>query len=121
MIKMFLYIIAFLTIAYGQSAIAHGDGHHGPVSEKQASIIAWKTAHQFVDIDAGLGFGKLKSSWKQVPPEEVRTHTKGDGYYIISLENKTEAKTLYVLMSISGDIYDANFTGDFPKLKKTSK
>lgn len=118
MIKMFFYSITFLAMIHGQSALAHSGGHNGPVNEKQATIIAWKTAQQFINYDAGLGFGKLSSSWQQLPPEVIRTHAKGDGYYIISLENKTEAKTLYVLMSSSGDVYDANFTGDFPKLKK---
>lgn len=116
MIKKFCSVFIFLCMIHNQNALAHGGGH-GPVNEQQAITIASKVAAQFVNQDPGLGFGTLKSSWKQISPSEKRIHVKGKGYYIVSLTNKTEAKTLFVLMSVSGEIYDANFTGKFQGLK----
>lgn len=116
MMKKILFLLSFLIMTHSQSVIAH-DGGHGPVSETQAIDIASFTVNQFVHFDAGLGFGKLSKSWDGISTDEKRIHRKGDGYYIVSATNKQEGKTLYVLMSIGGEVYDANFSGEFPGLK----
>jgi hypothetical protein len=120
MIKTLIYAVLSLALLHSQSALAH-DGGHGPVSEKQAIIIASQIARQFTLQDPGLGFGKLSNDWSRLPLEAKGVHEKGDGYYIISLNNKAKSKTLYILMSVSGQVYDANLTGEFPALKKTTK
>lgn len=115
MFKKLLAVLTLFLIVNTQSVFAHGGGH-GPVSEREAIIIAARITHQFVDFDAGLGFGRLEGSWKKLALETKRVHEKGDGYYIVSVTNKEEGKTLYVLMSIVGEVYDANFSGEFPGL-----
>ncbi|MFO7647624.1 DUF6488 family protein, partial [Halomonas campaniensis] len=92
-------------------------GGHGPVSPEKATAIALDAARQFSDFDPGLGFGKLEGSWKTLTKEAAKIKIKGDGYYIASVANKAEGKILYVLMSASGSVYDANFTGELPKVK----
>lgn len=92
-------------------------GGHGPVSEKEAIYIASQISRQFIDMDPGLGFGKLNKSWKNIAEDKQSVYKSGDGYYIISIENTIEEKTLYILMSIQGEVYDANFSGAFPGLK----
>lgn len=47
----------------------------------------------------------------------MKIHKKGSGYFIISVANATEAKTLYVLISSDGKVYDVNFTGEFDGLE----
>jgi hypothetical protein len=42
---------------------------------------------------------------------------KGSGYYLVSVLNTVEEKTLYVLMSDAGEVYNANFTGEFDGIK----
>lgn len=116
MIKNIVFLISLLVMAHSQILFAHGGGH-GPISEKQAIDVATFTVNEFVQFDAGLGFGKLNKSWNAVPTTEKRIHKKGDGYYIVSTTNKNEGKTLYVLMSIDGEVYDANFSGEFKGLK----
>ena len=116
MMKKILVLLSFLIMIHSQSVIAHG-GAHGPVSETRAIDIASFTVNQFVHFDAGLGFGKLDKSWNNISTDEKRIHRKGDGYYIVSATNKQEDKTLYILMSIGGEFYDANFSGDFKGLK----
>jgi hypothetical protein len=116
MMKNITFLLSLLFMIYSQSAFAHGGGH-GPVSETRAIDIASFTVNQFIHFDAGLGFGKLNKSWKDVSTDEKRIHKKGDGYYIVSTTNKKEGKALYILMSVAGEVYDANFSGEFPRLK----
>jgi hypothetical protein len=94
-----------------QLAMAHDDHEHSYITEPAALVVAQKTLTQLTEKDAGLGFGKLPASWTDVPAKNVKLHKNGDGYYI-------EGKTLYVLLSSEdGAVYDANFTGEFQKLK----
>ncbi len=114
--KRTIFIIALLALLQAQNALAHGGGH-GPIKPTQAVSIAVDAAGQFASFDAGLGFGMLNDSWKGLSDDVSKIETRGDSYYIVSVANKVESKTLYVLMSVSGDIYDANFSGEFPRLK----
>jgi len=114
--KKFFSAFIFFFMFHNQNTSAH-EGGHGPVSEQQAIIIASNLAGQFVEHDPGLGFGTLSGSWVQLPLSDKRIHKKGDGYYIVGLTNIKEEKSLFILMSISGEVYDANFTGNFPGLK----
>ena len=114
--KKLISLFALLVMLQAPSVLAHGGGH-GPISQFKAVTITLDAADQFTANDPGLGFGKLDSSWKGLSRDTSKVVTKGQGYYIVSVENKAEGKTMYVLMSASGDIYDANFTGEFPKVK----
>jgi len=116
MMKKLVSIFTLLVMLQAQNALAHGGGH-GPIGPDKAVTIALDAADQFTQFDPGLGFGKLDSSWKGLPRDASKIATKGDGYYIVSIENKSEGKAMYVLMSVAGDIYDANFTGEFPMVK----
>ena len=115
MIKHLLFIISFIVITHSQFALAH-DGGHELVTEPQAIEIAYEVATQFIENDPGLGFGKLSNSWKKLPINARRVHKKGNGFYIISLMNEKEGKSLYILMSVTGDVYDANLSGKFEGL-----
>lgn len=94
---------------------AHGD--HIPVSEVEALAIAVNIAGQFAEFDSGLDFGLLDKSWIDLPLNAARIHIRGDAHYIVTVLNRAEGRTLYVLMSDAGDVYDANFSGKFPRLK----
>jgi len=120
MMKKILFLVSLLAFTYGQNVFAHG-GSHAPVSEARAIEITTITLNQFVSFDAGLGFGKLDKSWKDVSADEKRIHKKGSGYYIVSATNKKEGKTLYVLMSLAGEVYDANFSGVFEGLAQPNE
>lgn len=58
-----------------------------------------------------MGTLKLEPTWKSLPEEEVNIHRKGEGYYIDSVQNDGEGRTLFVLMSATCDVYDADFSG----------
>ena len=116
MIRKALSVLTLLLLFQAPNALAHSGGH-GPIDEGQARAIAADVADQFADSDPGLGFGRLAASWKGIDLEAAKIHVKGAGYYIVALENQAEHKTLYVLMSSTGSVFDANFTGEFPKVK----
>lgn len=89
------------------------DNDHASMSETQAISLGGEVAKRLTLQDAGLGFGKLPDNWLSIPTKDIALHKKGDGYYIVAVENKNNQKTLYVLMSWEGEVYDANFSGDF--------
>lgn len=109
-------IAIFALILSTTGVFAHSDKAHHPVSEKTAFSIAGNLARSFTNTDLGLGFGKLPSNWAVLPPASTKLFKRGAGYMIISVFNAAEKKTLYVLMSEEGRVYDANFTGEFKGL-----
>ena len=116
--KKYISIILSLTLlAISQNSLAHGGPSHGQITESQAITVADSVAKQLAVKDAGLDIGKLSSRWASIPKENIATHKVGEGYYIISVENKAEKKTLYVLMASDGKVYDANFTGSFEGIR----
>jgi hypothetical protein len=111
-----LLLIGCLSVTH--QVFAHGDHAHAAITETEALGLAQKTATMLTKKDSGLGFGKLPASWSGLPTEKMKMHKSGNGYYIVSATNSAEAKTLYVLMSSEGEVYDANFTGEFKNLEQ---
>lgn len=113
------HLIAFImsTLLFSATAFGHGGSHH-PISPEKAQFIATQVANQFTQSDPGLGFGQLAASWLDLPATQTSIHKKGKGYYIVKLENSAEKESLFVLMAVSGEVYDANFSGEFKGLKQ---
>lgn len=102
-----------------QYTLAHEDHEHSYITESDAVVVAQKTVATLTQKDAGLGFGKLPTSWAALPAGKVKLHKNGMGYYIVAAQNDAAGKTLYVLMSSEdGEVYDANFTGEFKDLEQ---
>lgn len=110
-----LFLLCFLFSA--QLSTAHGPHGHEKITEFAATGIASDVATHLSTIDGGLGFGKLPESWGKIKTGSVKLHKKGEGYFIMAVTNNIEKKTLYVLMSTTGDVYDANFSGEFEGVK----
>jgi len=112
-------IAAFIisTVLFSAVAFGHGSHSHSPISPEKAQVVATNVANQFTSMDAGLGFGQLPLNWLDLPAEQSSLYKSGKGYYIVKLDNSDEEKSLFVLMSITGEVYDANFTGEFKGLK----
>lgn len=115
--KTYISIAFSLVLLFSQHAFSHGDHDHVSISESQAMLLAVSVAKKLSEQDVGLNIGKLPDSWKIIPEGGVLMHKQGKGYYIVSVENKEEKKTLYVLMSSDGEVYDANFSGVFEGLE----
>lgn len=115
--KILAFIFLLGLLGSVQQVAAHEDHHHAPITEQAAITTGKDTAAQLSVKDGGLGFGKLPASWNNVPAKNIKMHKKGQGYYIVSVANESEKKTMYVLMSAEGEVYDANFTGEFKNIK----
>lgn len=115
--KLFTTIFTLMLLSGFQQAFAHSDHAHGTISEASALQLAKEATIELTERDAGLGFGKLPESWKATPSTAAKIHKKGGDYFIVSVANAIEAKTLYVLISSDGEVYDANFTGVFDGLE----
>jgi hypothetical protein len=99
-----------------QPADAHGDHEYEQpqvISESVAFIIAQRATTSMSKKDAGLGFGQLNDSWSELPKKDLSMHKQGKGYYVVSVLNRKEEKTVYVLMSHFGEVFDANLIGEF--------
>lgn len=119
MSKSCFSFLFFILLFIGQVAFAGGDhhSHSHAITDSQALTRGAKVAEKLSQEDIGLPIGQLPESWASVPASNVSIHKKGQGYYIVAVENEAEGKTLFVLMSSHGKPYDANFSGVFPKLK----
>lgn len=115
MIKALLISLTLLLGIFSSGASAHPGGH-AAINDNQAMAMALYVADQLTEFDAGLGFGQLDGSWSGLPEDATAVHRRGPGYYVISVENTFERATLFVLMSESGEVYDANLDGKFEGL-----
>ena len=111
-----LYVLVVICAMNNLTAMAHPGGH-GPVDEQHAMTLARDVAGRLTEFDAGLGFGQLKESWKSLPENAAFIQTRGEGYFIIGVTNQKENRTLFLLISATGAIFDANFTGVFEGLQ----
>lgn len=115
--KILVTALIALTLLTSQLVFSHSDHAHGPISESAAESLALDVASNLSTRDAGLGFGQLAKTWMSLPAENVAISKKGPGYYIVAVQNESDKKTLYILMSEVGEVYDANFSGEFKGLK----
>lgn len=118
--KALCSILFSITLLLTQYAAAHGEHEYQEplvISESVALIVAQRATSSMSRKDAGLGFGKLSESWSTVPKESLSVYKKGTGYYVVSVLNQNEDKTLYILMADNGEVYDANLIGEFEGIK----
>ena len=115
--KAYIPFFLSLVLLVSTQVFAHSDHTHPDLTEVQAISLAADVAKQLSEKDVGLAIGKIPESWASIPNDNIAIHIKGNGYYIIAVGNKIEKKTLYVLMSSGGDVYDANFSGEFKGLE----
>lgn len=114
--KTLLSMLLSITLFASQHAAGHGDHEYEAprvISESVALIVAQRATTSMSRKDAGLGFGQLHQSWSEVPPADLVMAKMGKGYYVVSVLNKIEQKTLFILMSDRGEVYDANLSGEF--------
>ena len=91
------------------------EGGHGEASQEDIISIATEhvTALALEGVDV-TGIGKLDQSWTTVPKANKK-FTKNKGAYVVTFKHPKEDRTLYLLLSPSGDLYDVNYTGQFKK------
>ena len=102
-------------------ANAHEGHNHLPVSPKKAVEIALETARAASETaQPELRLQQLDDSWRTLPTEAAKIQENGRGYYVVSVENKAQHKTLDVRILLSGQITGANFSGKFDEKPSVS-
>lgn len=100
---------------------AHEGHEHAPVTMKKAVEIALATARDAsLSAHPGLGLLQLDQSWRNLPASSAQIYENGRGYYLVSVANPAQAKTLYVRILLDGRVDAANFSGDFVSSAATS-
>ena len=110
-------------ITYAGSDHSHGGGahaHNAPaqmIDENSAIAAASSAVTMLVEQKQSVEGAPLNAAWKETVEADKKIIKKGNGYFIISFDNKSVEKTLYFLLSNTGEIYDANYSGKFEGLK----
>jgi hypothetical protein len=94
-------------------AQAHEGHDHMPVTMKKAVEIALATAQSYSLKPPPFGLPQLDQSWRALPESAALIYENGRGYYLVSVENPAQAKTLYLRILLDGRVDAANFSGDF--------
>jgi hypothetical protein len=123
--KILLPLIAFLVaLIFAPTAYAgpghdhaHGHSHSHKVRKKLDEAGAIKAASKGVGIiieqKHSVEGEELDADWGKVPEGAKTVSQKGKGFYIVKFEKSDASKSLYVLMSDSGVVYDTNYSGEF--------
>lgn len=112
-------IFACTLLGAANLVMAHGDHMHSQhfINTAEAQEIALNSAKRLTHADMGLGFGQLPKTWANLPMEKTKIERRLPGFFVVSVVNDEEKKTLFVLISSQGEPYDANFTGKFQALQ----
>jgi len=102
-----------LSLVIPNLALSHSN-HSAPLNDKQAIEKAIEYTGMIIEKPEAIKGVTLDDSWKTVT--ETKIHKKDLRYFIVSLYNTSQGKTLYVLLSTYGEFYGANFTGAFKGL-----
>ncbi len=120
MCRLLQISIAVMVLLMLSLAQAHEGHDHGPVTMKKAVEIALATTQDYTRKVPPFGLPQLDQSWHNLPANAARIHENGRGYYLVSVENAAQAKTLYVRILLDGRIDAANFSGNFASSATTS-
>lgn len=102
----------FITLLFSTSSVfAHSD--HGKISPKTAIQIAMKATQQLTFKDLGFTVGKLNENWKGLTVDDYKLYAAEANRYVISATNKGSAETIYLLMSMSGEVLKVNSEAKF--------
>ena len=114
-VKYIAFLIFASLLFFLQDVYGHGGGSHGhaPLNEQEAIISATEHIALIIKHKIPIEDGEVNSSWKKIPETNKSVSVKGDGYYIIAIEHPGQDKTLYLLITAYGELYDANFSGNF--------
>lgn len=94
-------------------AAAHEGHNHAPVSIKSALEISVQSAKNYSIKASPFVVGQLSASWASLSEQDAQIHENKLGYYVVSLHNPHEQRTLYFKILLDGTVAGANYTGNF--------
>ena len=111
--------MVFVFLLFFPALVLAHPGGHGEIN--QLDVIPMASEHVTGLVTEGIeipGIGKLDPSWAKIPASKGKIVKRGSGFYVVGFPHPSEKKTLYLLLAVSGNLYDVNFSGEFERLKK---
>ena len=112
-IKILSVTLLGLSLLASQLALGHPT-NSAPLDNEQAIAKASEITQIIVERPEVVENLTLDTSWKEVT--DIRVHNKDLRYFIVSLYNASQKKTLYMLLDSYGKYLGANFDGSFEEL-----
>lgn len=109
-IRIVSVVVLGLSLLTANLAFSHSS-HGAPLNDQQASEKAIEYTGMIVEKSTAIKGVTLDDSWQAVT--ETKIYKKNLRYFVVSLYNASQEKTLYLLINSSGEFYDANFDGVF--------
>lgn len=94
-------------------ALGH-ENHGAPLDDTQAIEKATEYTKMIIEKPELVQGLDLDASWQSVA--ETSIYRKDLRYFIVSLHNASQEKTLYILLDSYGEFYGANYDGTFEGL-----
>ena len=123
-------LLAASVPAFTYAGAGHDHGHnhgpgghdHGPapapkLDDKGILAAATKAVSALIDQKIQIEGAPLAAEWKNIPEADKKIGKTGKGYRIVAFADTKAGKTLHLLVSDTGALYDANYTGVFKGLK----
>ena len=98
-------------------SLGHSYGTPAKLDDKGIIIAASNGVKAIIKQKQLIEGKSLDEAWGNTPNSAKSISKKGNGYSVVKFDSKDAKKTLYVLLSDVGEIYDANFSGEFSGLK----
>ena len=116
--KMRVFLILFILLCLISVSFAHfgghGDGEEVSLSWNEVISVATHHVADLIKLQVDLkDIGVLDKSWNDVAPSAKKFDKRESGDFIVSFAHPVEKKTLYLLLSPFGDLYEVNFSGNF--------
>ena len=113
MINIVSIVFMSLSILAPNLALSHAS-HGAPLSNEKALEKAIEYTGMIIENPEATNEIVLDPSWKSTT--DVKIYKKSLTYFIVSLYNPSQEKTLYLHMNTYGELYGANFDGVFEGL-----
>ena len=96
----------------------HSHGTQTKLDDNGAIAAASKGVSAIIGQKQLIAGAALDAAWEKTASTAKSVSEKGKGYFIVKFDSQDTGKSLYLLLSDAGEVYDANYTGQFAGLKK---
>lgn len=110
-----LFFAVVSGVAYAGPGHDHSHGAESLITAEDALEAASGAIDALIAQQYLVGGAVLPESWKTATNNTIET--ENPNYIIVRVAHPTENKSLYLLFSTEGELYDANFTGQFEGLE----
>jgi Family of unknown function (DUF6488) len=112
-VAIFALLMTAATNLYAGPGHSHDLPERAKIDDQGAIAAASKYVPLMIARKTPVEGAELDAEWGTTADENKAISKKGQGYYVVSFNNPAKGKMLYLLLSDTGELYNANFTGTF--------